>query len=181
MKCPVCNLTVRKLLGGGYCPNQNCRGADGKRTRLHALKNRYITKADKDNVDKLIERFQRNVQMVHGLQMGFPKSQRMKAYIAAYHLMDKTNEFLDGLGEPHFTDRIVWFDFIVDVIDWIFTETGDWAKNLTNLTALDGALFYRAAPHVYTAHRARLLQEDNDELVIARNGSNGITLPQTLF
>lgn len=181
MKCPVCNLTINGLLGAGYCPNQNCRTEDGKRTRLHALKNRYITKTDKDKVDKLVDRFQRNVCMVHGLNMTIPKSQRMKAYISAYHLMDKTNEFLEGLGEPHFTDRIDWYDFITDVIDWIFTETGSWAKNLTSLSNLDGQLFQRAAPHVYVAHRARFARDDNDTLVISRNGENGVTMRQTLF
>lgn len=180
MKCPICNLTIKKLLSGGFCPNPNCTNK-GKRTKLHKLSKRYITQEDKANIDKLIDRFQRNVTMVHNLNMTFQKSQRMKEYISAYHLMDKTVAFLQGLEQPGYTDRIDWYDFVVDVIDWVFTESGDFAKKLTSLTNLDGQLFQRAAPHVYVSHRSRLAQEDNDLLVISRSSENGIALRSTLF
>ena len=179
-RCPVCNMSITRLSGGGYCPNKLCKTGKN-RTRLHKLKDRYITMEDKENVGRLIDRFQTNVQLTHGLRIPISNKDRMLQYISAYHLMDKTQSFLRDLNEPQFTEQIDWFVFVTEVIDYIFLTSGAWGKNLTHLSNLDGKLFQRAAPHVYVKLRSHIMQDNNDLLVIERNGNNGVVMPTSLF
>lgn len=178
--CPKCKAEFKRLKSGGYCPECN--------TRLKKVKSEYITyreylitkernKEDKIKAAKVVAHLEEKISHWKNAEFRFVPASYKKELAICYQLRNKTLQYIKA---NNLNFDIDWYDFIIQLIDFVWQEP-EFAAKLSSLTSYSGILFSKFAPDVIVKFRAQYLRNTQDIIVMERTNTNNVDLGDSLL